>query len=88
MQNPVFCLALPHFLGFHELRQTLDYNAVDENSMEAHSDHKPGSPALDRYILDLLERAKRLVERSKHYIAESEKLEKISHELLDRFLSR
>jgi hypothetical protein len=55
--------------------------------MEPHPDHKLGSPALDRYILDLLERAKRLVEQSKHYIAESEKLEKISHKLLERFLS-
>jgi len=50
--------------------------------------HKIGSPIHERYILDLLERSKRVVKRSKQRLAESEKLEKISHELLERLRSR
>ena len=78
----------------NELRRTwlrlysLAAQSLTEAFVHLRPNHKIGFPILERYILDLLERSKRVVKRSKQRLAESEKLEKISHELLERLRSR
>jgi len=51
--------------------------------MQADFNHRYDSPAFERYVLDLLERSKRAITKTKASIDKSKKLEESCAELLD-----